>query len=247
MTTPLKDKIWQRVRTECAAEIQTIALDAFAHMADYSERSKRSQFPGQAQRRRLAIEHSDNGHMSPEQIDAHADELSKLRRIEENESAQRESARACNAGFFQLKPGVDALHRAVHASLQTQYGELIQAERDWLAGYGFNHEPTSISRSIEAERNAFNLVCDRFFNVLEALAKNPHSHAIPVLDMREFFGTLFAGDTDYAEAMVDLARQRLIASGKIPADFQPEPLEQIESTEGEVELVTAGLDAIEAQ
>jgi len=149
-TINLRENIWARVRSECAAEVRACALAIKEHHDLIEEYTRRSLLPGQATALLQKLSDEPLQDCTPERAEAHALILSKLRAIKENVTVQTNAQRAVNVKFMEAEPAILAMEKAVAQSLDRQTAELVEAERAFFAGYGLTHEQTAVSRLAES-------------------------------------------------------------------------------------------------
>jgi hypothetical protein len=182
----LREEILARIRAECDAQIQACRKAIQAHRSLVEEMSAKCLLPGEAARMLTHLSENPLSDPSPDRLQAHAEILSGLRAVAQNPSVSFEAARAVNRLYLEAEPAVTALALAAAQSLENQVAELIEVERVFLAGYGFPHEATAISRlavSLTAGINS-----DAFTSGKQTIRNHPTSETAPRLSL----GTLTA-------------------------------------------------------
>jgi hypothetical protein len=180
-TTNLKEAIWAHVRSECGAEIQACSEAVQKHQELLGEYSRRSMLPGQAEAMVKHLSERALENPNPDMLQAHATVLAGLQAIANNPSVQFEACRAVNKLYLAAEGPVLALVEAATAMLEKQVAALVDAERTFLAGYGFPHEATAISRlaiSLKADISA-----ESFNHGKQAILNHPRSDCAPQLTL----------------------------------------------------------------
>lgn len=144
--TNLRETIFARVRSECAAEIQQAFHAIQSHQSVISDLSRRSLLPGQAEAMLKHLSENPMENPTPDRLEAHAEILGKLKAIASNQSVQFEAKRQANTKFLEVEPFIEAMERAVEASLDLQITELETAETEFFSRYGLPHDETAVSR-----------------------------------------------------------------------------------------------------
>lgn len=142
----LRETIWARLRTECAAEIKACFLAIKGHQDVIDELTQRNLLPGQAEAMLKYLSENRLENPTPDRLEAHALILSKLKGIAQSPAVQFEAKRQANMKFLEVEPFIVAMESAVEASLDKQIAELVDAERAWFNNYGLPHEETAVSR-----------------------------------------------------------------------------------------------------
>src|ERR1035437_9784124 len=149
----LKESIWTRVRSECAAEITACYVALMEHGSLVEEYERLGLLPGVAAALLKKLSEEPLNDATPDRLEAHALILSKLRSIADSPSVQFNARRVLNAKFLAAGPAILAMENAVAMSLDRQTAELVEAERTWFAQYGLPQEPTAVSRLAAALKN----------------------------------------------------------------------------------------------
>ena len=177
----LKESIWARVRSECSAEIAACSVAIKKHRELLDEYSRRSMMPGQAGAMVKHLSEKALENPNPEMLQAHANILAGLQAIAQNPSVQFEACRAVNKLYIAVEGPVLALVQAATDSLDKQIAELVEIERVFLAGYGFPHEASAISRLAVSLKASINSAS--FNHGMETILGHPTSDCAPQLNL----------------------------------------------------------------
>ena len=188
----LKESIWARVRSECAAEIDACSVAIKKHRELLDEYTRRSMMPGQAGAMVKHLSEKALENPNPEMLQAHANILAGLQAIAQNPSVQFEACRAVNKLYIAVEGPVLALVQAATDSLDKQIAELVEIERVFLAGYGFPHEASAISRLAVSLKASINSAS--FNHGMETILGHPTSDYAPQLNLGSL-GILLEGQT----------------------------------------------------
>jgi hypothetical protein len=148
--SPLQKTIVERLKAECAEEIQSLSRAVGNYQELVAEYGRRALLPGNAQRLVAHLrEHmpSDN---SPAALEAHAAIIAKAQAIVDSPTLQFNAKRAVDAAFTQLEGPVLKLEAAATASLNKILAEMFAAETSFAAGYELPHFDTPITESVKS-------------------------------------------------------------------------------------------------
>lgn len=191
MSSKFRTEIFNRVRTECAAEIQACFEAVRAHENLIHELTAKSLLPGQAESMRRHLESSSEAiNQSCEDLENNAAMLARIREIEAAPSVVRTAKRKANAAYLELEPKIVALETAVNASLSRQIEELISKEKEFFAEFGFGREETAITRTAKSFRGL--LLQHPYFAGARTIQESPHTDQYPQIKVANF-AHLFAG------------------------------------------------------
>ena len=181
MSKNLREEILARIRVECAGQIEACRKVIQAHRSLVEEMSAKCLLPGESARMLKHLSENPLSDPTTDRLLAHAEILSSLRAIAQNPSVSFEACRSVNKLYLEAEPAVNALVLAAIKSLDGQITELIRAETDWLASYGFPHEATAISRLAVSLKAAIN--CDAFTRGKQTIFDHPTSETAPRLGL----------------------------------------------------------------